>query len=60
MRPRELLIILYKDGWFKVAQKGSHLQLKHEVKSGKITVPMHNQDIPKGTLHAILKQAGIK
>jgi len=60
MRPRELLIILHKNGWFKVAQKGSHLQLKHKSKTRKITVPIHNQDIPKGTLHAILKQAGIK
>jgi len=54
------LSILHKDGWFKCSQKGSHLQLKHKIKIGKITVPMHNQDIPKVTLHAILKQAGIK
>ena len=29
--------------------------------TGKITVvPIHNKDLPKDTLHAILKQAGIE
>ena len=40
--------------------KGSHLQLIHPNKLGKITVPVHGGDIPKGTLNAILKQAGLK
>ena len=32
----------------------------HPLKKGKVTIPMHNGDIPKGTLHAILKQAELK
>lgn len=60
MKPRELLKILHKDGWFEIKQKGSHLQLKHETKKGKITVSMHKEDIPVGTLNAILKHAGLK
>lgn len=40
----------------KERSKGSsHLQLVHPVKKGKITVPVHGGDIPKGTLNAILK-----
>jgi predicted RNA binding protein YcfA (HicA-like mRNA interferase family) len=34
--------------------------LKHPVKKGGVTVPMHKGDLKKGTLHSILTQAGIK
>jgi predicted RNA binding protein YcfA (HicA-like mRNA interferase family) len=34
--------------------------LVHPVKKRKITIPVHGGDIPKGTLNAILKQAGLK
>lgn len=60
MTVRELLKMLKKDGWMEKAQKGSHLQLEHPTKMGKITVPIHGGDIKKGTLNAIFKQAGIK
>lgn len=60
MKVRELLKILKDDGWIEKDQKGSHLQLIHAKKQGKVTVPVHGGDIPKGTLNAILKQAGLK
>ncbi|MCU0340596.1 MAG: type II toxin-antitoxin system HicA family toxin [Spirosomaceae bacterium] len=60
MKVIELLRILREDGWTEKTQKGSHLQLVHSTKSGKVTVPVHGGDIPKGTLNAILKQAGLK
>jgi predicted RNA binding protein YcfA (HicA-like mRNA interferase family) len=31
----------------------------HPDKANRITIPFHRRDIPKGTLLAILKQAGI-
>ena len=60
MTARELIKVLKKDGWYEKNQKGSHLQLEHPNKKGKVTVPVHSGDIPKGTLNAILKQAGLK
>ena len=60
MKIKELIQILKDDGWHKKVQKGSHLQLTHRVKKGKVTIPVHGGDIPKGTLNAILKQAGLK
>ena len=60
MKARDLITVLKKDGWTVKAQKGSHLQLIHPVKKGKVTVPVHGSDIPKGTLNAILKQAELK
>lgn len=60
MKIIELRRILREDGWFEKEQKGSHLQMIHPTKIGKVTVPVHGGDIPKGTLNAILKQAGLK
>ena len=38
---REVLKILYDDGWreIDIRTRGSHMQLKHPIKSGKVTVP---------------------
>jgi predicted RNA binding protein YcfA (HicA-like mRNA interferase family) len=62
MTVREVLKILYKDGWKEIESraKGSHIQLKHPTKTGKVTVPDHKGDIASGTLNSILKQAGLK
>jgi len=60
MQVKDLLKLLKKDGWVEKTQKGSHLQLIHPTKTGKVTVPMHGGDVPKGTMNSILKQAGLK
>ncbi len=61
MKCEEILRILKKDGWYEHVQKGSHLQLKHPTKSGKVTVPVHgSKDVPIGTLNSIWKQSGLK
>ncbi|WP_367569376.1 type II toxin-antitoxin system HicA family toxin [Lacrimispora sp.] len=60
MTAKEILKELYKDGWIEVNQRGSHINFKHPAKPGKVTVPMHSGDLPRGTLNSILKQAGLK
>ena len=48
-----------KDGWYLA--KGGHRQYKHPYKKGLVTISGHlNDDIAKGTLNSILKQAGLK
>ena len=43
-----------------VNQKGSHVQLKHPFKKGKVTVPVHKgKTLPVGTVKSILRQVGI-
>ena len=58
MTVREVLKILKKDGWKKVDQDGSHIQLKHSTKKGKVTVPSHSGDLPKGTLRSEERRVG--
>ncbi len=60
MTAKEIIKRLRQDGWIECDTRGSHIQFKHPVKKGKVTVPSHSGDLPKGTLNSILKQAGLK
>jgi predicted RNA binding protein YcfA (HicA-like mRNA interferase family) len=61
MKVREVLKLLHNEGWQIVVTRGSHRQLKHPIKLGRVTVAgKPNQDIPPGTLNSIFKQAGLK
>jgi predicted RNA binding protein YcfA (HicA-like mRNA interferase family) len=59
MGSRELLKQLKDDGWEVVATKGSHHQLKHPSKKGRVTLPHPKKDLPIGTIRSIKKQAGL-
>jgi predicted RNA binding protein YcfA (HicA-like mRNA interferase family) len=57
---RELVRALGKLGWVIVTQKGSHAQLKHPSRGGRVTVPLHaGETIGPGLLRSILSQAGV-
>ncbi|MCD8378279.1 MAG: type II toxin-antitoxin system HicA family toxin [Candidatus Gastranaerophilales bacterium] len=61
MKIKEIIKLLEKDGWFQAAQRWSHKQFKHNEKPGRVTVAgKPSDDIDKGTLNSILKQAKIK
>lgn len=60
MGSKELIKKIEADGWYEVAQRGSHKQFKHDVKPGKVTIPHPVKDIPIGTVASILKQAGLR
>ena len=58
--PKEMERIILADGWFEVAQRGSHRHYKHPTKEGKVTIPFHSKDLDKKTEHRILKFAQIQ
>lgn len=60
MKSQDIIAVLKADGWEQVAQKGSHIQFKHPIKAGRVTVPHPKKDIPIGTLRSIEKQSGLK
>ncbi len=60
LTPSKLIKLLRKHDFVFIRQNGSHAIFKNEQKNIKVVVPIHNKDIPKGTLHAILKDAEIK
>jgi predicted RNA binding protein YcfA (HicA-like mRNA interferase family) len=61
MKVRDVIKLIEGDGWHLVRTKGDHRQYKHPFKTGLVTIAGHlNDDIGKGTLNSILKQAGLK
>jgi len=61
MKVRDVIAMLEKDRWALVRTKGSHRQFRHPVKPGTVTVAgKPGVDMPRGTLNAVLKQAGLK
>ncbi|CAI8247976.1 MAG: Uncharacterised protein [Flavobacteriales bacterium] len=61
MKCSQMYRILTKDGWYRISQRGSHVKMRHETKSGVIIFPNHgSQELGKGLEKRILKVAGIK
>ncbi len=58
--PQKLRKILEKNGFVFSRQSGSHAVFRNREKNLRTVLPMHNKDIPKGTLNAILKDAGLE
>lgn len=59
LTPKKLIKLLREHGFVFTRQNGSHAIFRNDNNSKKVVVPIHTKDIPKGTLHAILKDAGI-
>ena len=62
MKYSELVKLIENDGWCLDRMKGSHRQYEHPTKMGIVTVAYHSpsDDVPKGMLNRILKDAGLK
>jgi predicted RNA binding protein YcfA (HicA-like mRNA interferase family) len=61
VKVRDVLKLLRNDGWSVVITVGSHRQMKHSTKPGRVTVAGHlADDLHPKTLKSILTQAGLK
>lgn len=58
VRPNEVIAILRKIGYEVDHLTGAHVIL-YRRGSLPVTVPKHNRDLKKGTLHHILRPAGL-
>ena len=58
IKSKDLVKIFQKEGFVISRQVGSHVRLVHP-DGRKLTIALHNKEIPKGTLSAILRQAEI-
>lgn len=56
---REILRLLFADGWVVKHQVGSHVPLVHPTKPDKTTVPHPRKDLDPKTVRQIARQAGI-
>lgn len=59
LRAKEVLRALLGAGFYIHHQAGSHARLFHSTKPElRVTVPVHNKDLPAKTLKSIIRQAG--
>jgi predicted RNA binding protein YcfA (HicA-like mRNA interferase family) len=54
IRPKDLVRAIAKIGFYRHHQVGSHATYRHD-DGRRVTIPMHNRELRKGTLHGILK-----
>ena len=59
LRPRQVVDALQRQGFVVLRIAGSHYQLYSKAAGRYVTVAYHNRDLPRGTLAAIIKQAGL-
>lgn len=60
MNSKQLIKQLENDGWVLRGVKGSHHIFVHSIKSGHLSVPHPKNDLGKGLVNTLLKQAGLK
>jgi predicted RNA binding protein YcfA (HicA-like mRNA interferase family) len=58
VKPRIVIQFLEQNGFELDHVSGSHLIFYHPVSRRRAVVPRHNRDMPKGTLVALLREAG--
>jgi len=58
VKPRVAIQFLERNGFVLDRTSGSHFIFYHPDSRRRAVVPRHNRDIPKGTLIALLREAG--
>ncbi|MGO9209930.1 MAG: type II toxin-antitoxin system HicA family toxin [Terriglobales bacterium] len=58
VKPRQLVRFLEQHGFLLDHVSGSHFIYYDPASRKRAVVPRHNRDIPKGTLLALLREAG--
>ncbi len=59
LKPRQIVGVLEKCGFAVIRISGSHYQLFNAAARRHTTVPHHNRDLARGTVSAIINQAGL-
>ena len=58
VKPKQVIAALQRADFFIAHQTGSHARLIHQTEpQRRVSVPMHNKDLKKGTLKNLLRQA---
>jgi predicted RNA binding protein YcfA (HicA-like mRNA interferase family) len=58
IKPRQVVQFLEQHGFILDHVSGSHFIYYHPVSRKRAVLPGHHRDIPKGTLLALLREAG--
>jgi predicted RNA binding protein YcfA (HicA-like mRNA interferase family) len=59
MKSSDLIKMLVDKGWYLHRIKGSHHHFRHPSMKGLVTIPHPTQELPKGTVKSIMRQASL-
>ncbi|MBI4256938.1 type II toxin-antitoxin system HicA family toxin [Candidatus Uhrbacteria bacterium] len=60
LKPQEVVRVFERLGYIRHRQTGSHLILAHpDNHVHHPVIPLHNKDLKRGTLRAIIRQSGM-
>jgi predicted RNA binding protein YcfA (HicA-like mRNA interferase family) len=59
VKPKMVLRLMKKLGYYHDRSKGSHHSYKHIVTGKTIVIPVHNKDMRIGTISQIIKDLGV-
>jgi len=59
LTPKRVIKLLKDYGFQLDHSTGGHFVFYHPETRRRVTVPVHNKDLPKGTLLSIMRQAGL-
>ena len=59
LKAKDVLRALQRAGFTVHHTTGSHYILRHAEKSLRVTLPLHNKDLKRGTLGSIIEQSGL-
>ena len=60
MTPKQMIKLLESNGFRQTHSNGSHFFFRNDETHRTTTVPVHAEDLKKGTENKILKDAGLK
>lgn len=61
VKPKDVVRALQKAGFYIHHQTGSHARFLHSTDpERRVTLPIHNKDLPKGTLASILVRGEVR
>jgi predicted RNA binding protein YcfA (HicA-like mRNA interferase family) len=58
VRPRQIIRFLEQNGFVLDHTSGSHFIYYHPLSRRRAVVPIHQRDLPRGTLMSLLREAG--
>jgi len=59
IKSSQMIKIMREAGFHEDHRSGSHVIMHKDANHARVSIPFHRKDLPRGTIHAILRAAGL-
>lgn len=59
LRPTRVIKVMRVAGFHEDHRSGSHVIMHKDESNTRVSIPYHRKDLPHGTIHAIMRAAGL-